>query len=70
MLLPGALPVLLCLSKPLVDCPGSNLGTQRKPELGEDMTDVGLHGAHAHDQFIGDGAIGFPLGDEPRHLIP
>ena len=32
------------------------------------MADMGLHGAHTHDQFVGNGAIGFALGDQACHL--
>src|SRR5258708_10133284 len=66
--MPGDLPVLRCLGKPLVDCPGSNLGTRGKPEFGEDMGDMRLHGAYADHQLVGNGAIGFPLGDQACHL--
>ena len=68
MLLPGALHVLRCLREPLVDCPGGDLGTRGKPELGEDMADMGLDGADSYDQFVGDGAIGFALDHKARHL--
>ena len=66
--LPGALHVLLSLGKPLFYCPGGNLGTRRKPELGEDMADVGLHSTHTHHQFFSNGAIGFALGHQSCHL--
>src|SRR5947207_15546970 len=68
MFLFGDLHVLQCLGKPLLDCPGGNLGTRRKPEPGEDMADMGLHGADPNDQFVCNSAIGFALSDEACHL--
>ena len=64
----GDLHVLRCLVKPLIDCPGGNLGTRRKPELGEDMADMSLYGADPNDQFVGNSPIGFTLGDKSCHL--
>ena len=40
----------------------------RQVQLGEDVADVLFHGAVAHDQLTGDGAVGAALGHEPEHL--
>src|SRR5712691_4501019 len=64
----GHLHALQCLGKPLVNCSGGDLSARGKPELGEDMRDMRLHGADSDDQPVGDGTIGFALGHQARHL--
>ena len=54
--------------KTLLFRPCGNLCTRRESELGEDIADVGIHGALAQDQGNGDVVVGLTLRDQRRYL--
>ena len=55
-------------AKTLLYGPGGNLCSGGEPQLGQDIADVGIHGALAQDQGDGDVVIGLTLRDQSRYL--
>src|SRR5215217_3131921 len=58
-----------CAEQAELDGPDGRLGAVGDAELGDDVLDVHLDGAHADDEALGYLAVGLALGEQTQHLV-